>query len=373
MVTKKRKNLKSSKKTSAKMQMAKQPMMVAKVSYFSWFKTGVLVLVFASLATLVTVNPGTLQQFQASILSSLSALNSLTAVTTDPSSPSNPSSPSIPSLSSGILLSYDANGKNEKKLLDIFSAVFPNTSIRTVAYDSDEGKDLIAKAGLTEVPDILFTKEAFQAEKLSAVVNDLFTVHADYYALNVSLVNPSGQTLISGPLKTEGGIWVGDKKAPITVYVYSDLKCQHCRVNERNNRDDFAKLIGEGIVQMVYLDLPQDPDSIFQSAALACLYDAKKNADGYLSLREKLIDRPNLTKAFTMRELKNAGVAYAKQCHEDVAREMFKARIAEADREGISGVPALYIGKTGGGEFVRFTGDKDFSEYQTVFDHLLGG
>lgn len=326
--------------------------------WFSFFKTFSIIALFVIGAGVLTLNPELLKQLQANLM-----VQAPSPETTSTSSEAE---------EAGILLAYELGGENEKKLTDIFQTVFPNAPIRSVLYASEEGKKMMTDWGVNEVPALFFEKAAFDAEKLSEVVKDLFTLKGNYYSLNVALVNPSHQVRVNGAPSSENGIWVGQKDAPISVYVYSDPRCQHCRVNEQNNRESFTKLVSEGILQMVYLDLPQTPDSTFHSSALSCFYDQKKDVEKYLELRAKMFDRANLTKAYTLRELQRLGVDYDESCDEAQYRSLFRNRSSVADQEGVTGIPVLYIGKTGGDQFIRITGSKDFAEYQTVLDKLLG-
>lgn len=341
---------------------AKKPVVKAAPAprrWFSFFKTFSIITLFVVGAGVLTLNPKLLKQLQANLMVQAPAPieEGATASSAD---------------EAGILIAYEVGGENEKKLTDIFQTVFPNAPIRDVLYSSDEGKKMMTDWGVSEVPALFFKKAAFDAEKLSEVVKDLFTLKGEYYSLNVALVNPSHQVRVNGAPSSENGIWIGEKEAPITAYLYSDPRCQHCRVNEQNNRQSFAKLVSEGMLQIAYLDLPQTPDSIFHSSALSCFYDQKKDAEKYLELRTKIFDRANLTKAYTLRELQRLGVEYDSECDEAQYRALFRNRGTVADQEGVTGIPVLYIGKTGGDQFIRITGSKDFSEYQTVLDKLLG-
>lgn len=355
---------KSTKRIVSRKSPAAKKTVVKKVPaprrWFSFFKTFSVIALFVIGGGLLTLNPELLKQLQANLMVQAPAPAEEEVVTPESSE------------DAGILLAFELGGENEKKLTDIFQTVFPNAPIRSVLYSSVEGKKMMTDWGVNEVPALFFEKSAFDAEKLSEVVKDLFTLKGNYYSLNVALVNPSNQVRVNGAPSSENGIWVGQKNAPMTAYVYSDPRCQHCRVNEQNNRQSFAKLVSEGLLQMVYLDLPQTPDSVFHSSALSCFYDQKKDADKYLELRAKIFDRANLTKAYTLRELKRLGVEYDSQCDEAQYRALFRDRSTVADREGVTGIPVLYIGKTGGDQFIRITGSKSFDEYQTVLDRLLG-
>ena len=349
---------KMTKPASSSKPMASGKVVIVKRRWFSFFRTSAMILVLAAGAVMVSLDPSSLAQLKASILAQLDTTINEVAEPVEEKK--------------GILLSYETNGVNEQKLLDIFKTVFPETGIQEVNYASEEGKLLVQQLGVSEVPNIYFEKEAFEGEKLSEVVKDLFSLKENYYGLNVSLVNPSLQVKINGSLNSEGGVWVGEKEAPITIYVYSDVKCQHCRVNERNNTSEWKNLVDEGLVQIVYLDLPQDTESTFHSTALNCYYDQTKNSASYLELRQSFFARTNLTKPYTLRELKRLGVNYDQVCDEVAYRALFRNRIKLADAEGITGVPALYIGMTGGNHYVRFTGAKDFEEYRETLDKLLG-
>jgi len=347
-----------SKKASQPSSAPSEKVVVVRRRWFSFFRTTAMILVLAAGAAAVTLDPALYQQLKASILAQVDTTGEMV----EEAAPE----------ASGVLLSYEINGTNEQKLLDIFRTVFPETTVKEVLYDSEEGKQLIEELGVMEVPNIYFEKSAFESEKLSEVVKDLFRLQGNYYGLNVSLVNPSEQVKIKGSLSTEGGVWVGEKEAPLTVYIYSDTKCQHCRANERNTAAEWKKLADEGMVQLVYMDLPQETESTFHSTALNCYYDQKKDVNGYLELREKLFARTNLTKAYTLRELQRMGLDYEKECDEAAYRSLFRNRIRTVDAEGVTGIPALYIGMTGGDKYVRFTGAKDFAEYQRTLDKLLG-
>ena len=340
-------------------------------TYWFYISNTVIVLLFAAALAAMAMNTSLLEKITASLFQANESAQETTLAPTAP----------LPDYK-GILLTAETGDPNSQKLKEIFQTVFPKITPKEVSYQSQEGKNYIQQLKITEVPNVFFNKEAFEAEPLSEVVRDIFTLNGNYYQLNVSLVNPSGQLFISGPPASEGAVVNGDNIAPITIYVYSDLLCQHCRVNERNHQEAFQKLIQEGIVKLVYIDLPQSQESYFHDTALLCQYNQSKNLSDkvgstsggkdYLELRQTLYTRTNLTKAFTKRALEKTGLDYDRDCSDESYKLILDKNLKTSSLEGITGLPAVYIGQTGGREFLRLTGARDFSEYQAVFDKLLG-
>lgn len=360
--TKKAPKVKAKKKTTrARKQVMKSAAKAKVTTTGKWASLWSLSIALVGIITMSSLlgNPEMRQSLQANLLAQFDG----TVEVTDSFAPSEPA---------GILLSYQPGGDNEKKLTDIFQTVFPDIMLEEVNYTTERGQNLMAELGVTELPNIYFEKAPFEQQTLSEVVEDLFELRGDYYALNVSLVNPSYQVYLGGEPSTQDGVILGNDEAPMTAYVYSDPRCQHCRVNERNNQREFTELIEEGLLRMVFMDLPQDTEGTFHATALNCLYREQQDMANYLDLRDKIFRRANLTKAYTTRELRRLGVNYDSSCDEAEYRRIFRERKRIADAEGVTGIPAIYIGQTGGSEYLRVTGSHDYSVYQQIFDQLLG-
>ncbi|MDP2691406.1 MAG: thioredoxin domain-containing protein [bacterium] len=272
----------------------------------------------------------------------------------------------------GVLLTVEDQGQNENKLRDIFQTIFPEMSVREIPYDSPQGQDLIQQLGITEVPNILFQEGVFEEQQLSAVVQDLFSLQQGYYVLNVSFVNPSDQLWIGGAPYAEGGIAIGQSTAPVTILWYSDLRCQQCRANERNNLPSLLPLVNEGVVQIIFLDLPSGEESQFHSAALACFARVKQDQQQYVQLRQNLFNRTNLSQAYTSRQLEDAGISWENDCDQAALGDVFRQRSEMAEKEGVSSLPTLYVGRSGSGQYHRLTGVQKFSVIQKMMDELMG-
>ncbi len=308
----------------------------------------------------LSANPALLEQLQANLL-----------VQNTEEEQTNTSEEVVQDNSAGILIAWQEGGENELKLFDIFRTVFPETTLSTVLYDTAEGKSLIQELGVTELPAVYYAQESFEKETLSEVVKDLFSLRNGYYGLNVSLVNPSGQWHVGTALTLEGATSVGNEDAPLTIVSYSDPKCQHCRVDAQNNLKKWQALVDEGIVKIHFMDLPQSADAHYHAVALHCVGTLKPAE--YLEFRADIFSKANLSNNYTNRLLTRMDINFSEECNEDETKKMLRKRLKTVEKDGITGVPALYMQKTDEEAALRITGAKDFSQYQSAMDTLMAG
>jgi protein-disulfide isomerase len=317
-----------------------------------------VVAVGIGVAGYLSANPDILDQLQANLVAQLN-VNETGDVVADEEA----------DYAGGILVAWEKDGENELKLFDIFRTVFPETALTTVAYDTLEGQQLLIDLGVKEVPAIYYHMDAFEKETLSEVVKDLFTLKNGYYGLNVSLVNPSGQWHIGGALDVEEAVTIGNADAPLTIISYSDPKCQHCRVDAQNNLSKWSGLVDEGMVKIHFMDLPQSTEAHYHAVAMHCVNQLKPAE--YMSFRSDLFNKANLSKNYSNRVLKRMGIDYDQDCNEEEVKKTLRKRLKQAEKDGITGVPAVYIHKSEEDLATRITGAKDFSEYQSVMNSLM--
>lgn len=332
-------------------------------SWWSVLTFGVVALGIAA-AGYLSANPELLAELQANLIAQTESLQN------DTDTSETPETIAEKTYDGGVLITWSEGGENELKLIDIFRTVFPETSLESFSYDSEEGKKLMTQFSTSELPALYYAQGAFENETLSEVVKDLFALNNGYYSLNVSLVNPSYQWHVGSALNTEGAVFVGNTDAPLTIVSYSDPKCQHCRVDAQNNLDKWKELIDEGMVQIAFIDLPQSTDSHYHAVAMACV--GKLKPAEYLGFRADLFNKANLSKTYTERILKRMDISYEDDCNEADVKRMIRQRVKVAEQDGITGVPALYIHKTEETNALRITGAKEFSEYQAVLDKMMG-
>lgn len=325
-------------------------------SVYSAFRTGAMIIVLGLGASLVTLDPTVVKYLQAS-------LPSLQAVI--PGQVTTPVEEYRQSSLSGILLTAERVPENESKLTDVFQNVFPGVSFERLSKESDRGKVLVQNLGVKELPTIIFPKSEIEAEPLFASVRDLFDDVGDSVVLRTALVNPSFQVRLGSVPAPSGSTTLGNDTAPTTFILFSDVTCTDCRVLERSLLLELRRRIGEGSLRVIFIDLPEDEKTIPFSAAMSCVHEKLKSPDITLSLREKLIIRPNLSLDYVDLELQRASIPGGlNACDLNAARGIFDAKLSIAESLGITSLPAVLIGKTGGEQWVRITGAKEFPIYE---------
>ncbi len=318
---------------------------------FSFLRTSAVVLVLALGATLISYDPSVLNFMSAGIPEvSDSKFQPRISYPSDQSVRGQ-----IPNSQEGLLIAVNKEGENEKKLIDIFAGVFPDKELRVIPYDSAEGKRYVADLSLLDLPTVVYKKSLFDAEPLSATVKDLFIVQGNFEVLNAALVNPSGQLHLGSMSQDSSTLTIGPANAPLTVIIYSSLDCQDCRVHERNTFGSWKNLAKEGRVRVEFRDL----DSL-----LACSVIHQKDPNASLALRETLYARANLTKEYREYALKKNNVEDLRQCEAQDFPPLLDKRLSDALSLGGATLPVVFVGKTGGNQWTRFTAVKEFSEYE---------
>jgi len=270
----------------------------------------------------------------------------------------------------GYLITRGEDDPNAAKLLDIFATIFPDIQLEQLAYQTAREAQLRARLSYSEIPTVIIRQDIMQQQDLINIVQELFREQGDYYLLDVSLVNPSGQTRIDGPPALDNSAVFGAVEAPLSVYFYSDIKCLQCRAHEKNTLELFKGLMEEGKIRFVIMDLPQSEPSDFPAYALACVY--QEVPESYFDFRRDITDDARQSsKPYVMRELKRLVSDYEEKCNQSRTQAVFQRRLQLADEGGISAIPTVQIGLTGRSETIRITGAKDFAVYQEVMDQLL--
>lgn len=332
-------------------------------SMYTAFRTGAMVIVLGLGASLVALDPTVVKYLQASLPGLQASLPDWQAVI--PSQLVTPVEQDRQSSLTGVLLVSESVPENESKLTDIFQNVFPGVNFERMSKESDRGKVLVQNLGVKELPTIIFPKSEIEGEPLFASVRDLFDDVGDSVVLRTALVNPSFQVRLGGAPAPAGSTTLGNDTAPTTLMLFSDVTCTDCRVLERSLLLELRRRIGEGSLRVVFIDLPEDEKTIPFSSAMSCVHEKLKSPDITLSLREKLIMRPNLSMDYLDLELQRAAIPGGiNACDLNAARGIFDAKFSIAESLGITSLPTVLIGKTGGEQWVRITGAKEFSVYE---------
>ncbi|MDP3975453.1 MAG: thioredoxin domain-containing protein [bacterium] len=308
------------------------------------YLSGLLVMLLALIVTFL-FNPRLADQLQANIVSEMKG--------TVPEQERF-----LEALPEGVLLYREQQDPNIVKLQDIFSQVLSHVKLREVQYQSPEGQDLINSLNIQEVPTLVYEQRAFDKAPFSAIIKELFTPAGQYYLLNSALVNTSGQLQLGGHPNTDGAPTLGSETATAVMILYSDYSCPACRAQERNIMPELVRLVDEGALRLVFLDIPQDETGHVFSQTTTCLYQHRP--EQYLSVRQQLFYRPELSEQYAFGVLRDFDLEFDADCREEDVRNLLKAR---AEMSKNLKLPVALIGKTGGAEMMRFSGEQEVSTY----------
>jgi len=107
--------------------------------------------------------------------------------------------------------------------------VLPTISTSKVAYDSTEGKDLIAKYGIKTLPAFVFNSNITKSDFYSQA-KVLFTENDSNFILNTQELGlPVGKYLES-PVVGAGDATFGNPDSKVKVVIFSDFQCPYCKV-----------------------------------------------------------------------------------------------------------------------------------------------
>jgi protein-disulfide isomerase len=83
---------------------------------------------------------------------------------------------------------------------------------------------------------------------------------------------------VHAKLKLEGGEWLGDPKAPLTMMEYADYQCPFCRQFHQQTYEQIVKnYVDTGQLRYTARDLPLDfhPNAMGAAQAARCAGDQK--------------------------------------------------------------------------------------------------
>jgi hypothetical protein len=261
------------------------------------------------------------------------------------------------------LISAGTEDPNSQKLTEIFQTIFPNAEILREDYFTENPQKLMASLGVTEVPTVILERDPSNTEPLNPLIRDLFEEHGQYLLLNVSLVNQSGQLVLSDDTNYSNYPTVGQDTAPVQIFIFSGVRDQYTRANEINSMHKFMSLVEKGKVQLVFVDLPQTVEGEALSRMLACVYD--QMPDEYMGLREQIIQQKTFSPEDAQMALEILGVDQ-NTCSD-------QALLGEAPEHlGITKLPTYFFSQRGDNSRFRMSGPQDWEVYEDIIGQLLG-
>lgn len=109
-----------------------------------------------------------------------------------------------------------------------FRRVMPTISTEKVAYDSQEGKDLIERFGIKTLPAFVFDKSVSETD-FYVQAQVLFDDKNESFLLNSQELGIEPGKYISTPGVGESDAKIGAADSKVKVVIFSDFECPYCK------------------------------------------------------------------------------------------------------------------------------------------------
>jgi len=228
-----------------------------------------------------------------------------------------------------------------------FRRVLPTISTEKIAYDSQEGKDLIEKNGIKTLPAFIFNQEVIKTEFYSQA-QVLFAEKNGVYVLNTQELGLNPGKYVNTPSVKEVDAKIGKADSNVKVVVFSDFQCPYCKTFWGSLREIIKGYEDKAV--FVYKHLPLD--SIHPQANDAALASACATEQGkFWEYGDKLYatqadwSKQTGTQKFKeyARTLKLDAAQFNKCLDDKKFQDAINADKDEAMSFGISGTPAIFI------------------------------
>ncbi len=248
--------------------------------------------------------------------------------------------------------------------------IVPTLSAKKVAFDSFEGKELIARHDLKSLPAFVFDKQV-ETTDFYLEAAPLFHAEGEEYFFDMNKIGlPVGKYLVAPEYK-EGDIRLGNAGAQTTMTIFTDFACEYCK----SYHATYKKLIETYSDRVAFIikhfPLPNHPQA--ENAALAA--SCAQAQDLFLPYADILFERQEEWSIRTnaLQTLKNYAWRVRGMNGRDFAACMDEKRFASAleinKTEGadfnLQAAPATFVDE----EF--FSGDAPLEDIQTLLDAHL--
>lgn len=226
--------------------------------------------------------------------------------------------------------------------------VLPTVSMRQVAYDSAEGKNLIDEFGIKSLPAFIFDKSLDQTDFYTQAATIFDNQNGQYVLKTQELGLPAGKYL-SLPQINASDATFGKTDASVKLVVFSDFQCPYCKLFYQTVRDAM-KQYGDKIL-FAYKELPLDIHPQAANAALAA--ECAKEQGKFWEYGDLLYKNQSTWGAAKDATSTFKGYAVqlglnASQFNQCLDSKKYQSVIdedkKEADSFGISGTPAVFVG-----------------------------
>lgn len=224
--------------------------------------------------------------------------------------------------------------------------VSPTISAEKVAYDSQEGKELIQKLGIKTLPAFVFSDQITKTE-FYAQAEVIFEKKDDGYLLNTGELGVAPGKYLESPMIEEGDAVSGPVDASVKVVVFSDFQCPYSKIFQASLRENMKNY--EGKVAFVYKNLPLSFHKQAENAALSgqCALEQNKFWEYADKLFEKQDEWGGTDGTAKFKEYARALGLNQSQFNTCLDQKKYADKIAkdmeEAQTLGISGTPAIFV------------------------------
>ncbi|MEK9151073.1 MAG: thioredoxin domain-containing protein [Patescibacteria group bacterium] len=227
--------------------------------------------------------------------------------------------------------------------------VMPTLEASPIESDSDLGRILIERFGVTTLPAFIFSGSVADTD-FYAQASSLFDAEGQRYFFDMGKIGLPVGKYLKLPEVSDADIAIGPKDAPVRIIEFSDFQCPYCKTFQA----DLNKVLKEyeGKILFVYKHLPLSFHLQAQNAALAsmCAYEQGKfqaYADN-LFARQDEWSRTVGTQAFKDYSWRFGmnGRVFAACLDTKKYQGKVDADTAEAARFSISGTPGTFVNGT---------------------------
>jgi protein-disulfide isomerase len=224
--------------------------------------------------------------------------------------------------------------------------VLPTIGAQKVAFDSEEGKDLITRFGIATLPAFIFDKDVAKTDFFSQA-QILFDGKEDQFVLKTQELGLAPGKYLNAPEVKGGDAVSGNVDASVRVVMFSDFQCPFCKSFWSSFRDMMKEY--DGKVAFVYKHFPLGIHPEANGAALAseCAMEQNKfweYADNLYATQKDWSGQGGSQKFKDYAKNLKLDAGKFNQCLDSKKYQaQIDANMAEANALGLSGTPATFI------------------------------
>jgi protein-disulfide isomerase len=224
--------------------------------------------------------------------------------------------------------------------------VTPTINAQKVAFDSEEGRNLIEKFGLKTLPAFIFSQSIDKTE-FFAQAETLFVPKDGQFELKIQELGLTPGRYLELPKIEEGTPIFGSQESRVVMIVFADFQCPYSKLFQQTLRDAM-KIYGDRVI-FGFKHLPLSFHAQAEPAALAsqCANEQGKfweYGDKLFATQAEWSAVSGTQKFKDYARTLGLKTAEFNQCLDD---KKYQSRIdadkAEAEGFGISGTPASFI------------------------------